>query len=40
MSLTIEVQRFVDKLAEGDTRPLYELTPEHARQEVLLDQAL
>ncbi len=36
MSLTIEVQRFVDKLAEGDTRPLYELTPEQARQ-VLLD---
>lgn len=36
MSLTIEVKRFVDKLAEGDTKPLYELTPEQARQ-VLLD---
>lgn len=34
--LTIEVHRFVDKLAASGTKPLYEMTPEQARQ-VLID---
>ena len=34
--LVTEVQRFVDGLAEGNAKPLYEMTPQQARQ-VLLD---
>lgn len=34
--LNIKVQSFVDKLEESESKPLYELTPEEARQ-VLLD---
>lgn len=37
--LTIEVKRFVDKLAETDAKPLYELSPEQARQVLLEAQS-
>lgn len=30
--LVTEVQRFVDGLAEGNAKPLYEMTPQQARR--------